>query len=484
VQRKRLIQSSVFLFLLLALLGGLSGCSHHRVETAPAWKGFRLRVAVPSAAAEAEVREAARGWQLRQQALPIEIVRWAGDQSPEAVAGADVWVLRPAELGRWADADKLLPVPTERLDDPTWTGLLPLFRDKLLVWGERDGRRAAYAYPLRGEAPLLCWRSDLLDRAAPRLSPPQTWAEIKEQAKTLFDQRKEPILPPLPHDDEELERLFYTVAASYVRRPLGENAKPDRTNDFAFHFDLDSGRPLINEEGFVNALQLLQDLQAYRPANTADKPDEAFRNGQAVFRVTDASSLASFARQPLGLSQVPSALRGSRVPYLGSASWIAVVPRTAPQPEAAFDLLADIAGPETSNQMALAPHRAGDVSWGGGVLRIEQLDPSVRLESFNLVRERPSGSSVATVADLRETLRVTLRSGAQNPVLPLRIPDQQRYRPVLIRQLRAALGPPEKRPTAKNALDAVAQEWQRIGEEKDRTKRVAEYRISVGLSAQ
>ncbi len=481
MQRKRLILGSVFLFLPFGLVVALAGCHGRKVDPAPAYKGVGVRVAVPSAAVETLVREAARGWQLRQQARPIDIVRYTGDQGPEAVADADVWVLRPAELGRWADADKLRPVPAEHLEEQIWTGLLPLYRDKLLVWGERNGRRAAYAYPLLGEAPLLCWRSDLLDNASPRLLPPQTWPEVKETAAALFASRKEPSLPPLPQDDEDLERLFYTVAASYVRRPLAENAHSDRNNDFAFHFDLDTGRPLINDEGFVRALQLLQDLQAYRPAGTAANSDDAFRDGPAAFRVTDAAAVASFSRNPLGLGQVPSALRGGRVPYLGSASWIAVVPQTAPHPEAAFDLLADIAGPETSNQLALAPHR--DPPWGGGILRTEQLDPSVRLESFDLARERPSGSSVATVADLRETLRVTLRSGAQNPVLPLRIPDQQRYRPVLIRQLRAALGPAEKRPTAKNALDAVAEEWQRIGAEKDLTKRVAEYRVSVGLSA-
>jgi ABC-type glycerol-3-phosphate transport system substrate-binding protein len=482
VQRKRLNLTSVFLILPLGLLVALAGCQRREVVPPPPYKDVRLRVAVPNRVAEAVIREAARGWQLRQQqALPLDIVVYTSEAGPEAVAGADIWVLRPAELGRWAAAEKLRPVPAEALEEQTWTGLLPLYRDKLVIWGEREGRRAAYAYPLLGEAPLFCWRSDVLDNASPTHLPPQTWTDLKDQAASLFASRHEPILPPLPADDEDLERLFYTVAASYVRRPLPENTRSDRINDFAFHFDLDTGRPLINEDGFVRALQLLQDLQAFRPAGTAADPDDAFRDGRAVFTVTDAAALVRFRDQPLGLSQVPGAQPGRRVPYLGSSSWIAVVPTSSPQSEAAFHLLADMAGPETSNQLALAPHL--DPPWGGGLMRSEQLDPGVRLESFGLARDRPSGSSRATVADLRDTLRITLRSGAQNPVLPLRIPDQQLYRPVLIRQLRAALGPPEQRPTAKDALDVVAREWKELGDKTDQKTRVAEYRVSVGLSA-
>ena len=376
-------------------------------------------------------------------------------------------------LGSWADAGKLQPVSDSRLQDPVWTSMLPLYREKLLVWGELGNHRAAYAYPLLGEAPLLCWRSDVVG-AADRREPPETWTELRDQAAALFAETGKPPLPPLPENDEELERLFYTVAASYVRRALSEHGRPDRANDFAFHFDLETGEPLINKDGFVRALELLQELQAFRPAKTG-RPDEAFRlaKGPTVFCVTDAAYLASFRDNPIGMGPVPGATRGNRVPYLGSASWIGMVPKTAPQGEAAFDLLADIAGPETSNQLALAlPHR--DPAWGGGLLRTEQFDTTVRLESFEL-------RNAAAVEELRKTLQWTLHSGAQNPVLPLRIPDQQRYRPVLIRQLHAALGPAENRPTAKAALDMVAEEWKRIGAESDLTKRKKAYQTSVGL---
>ena len=52
----------------------------------------------------------------------------AGAEAHSATA-ADVLVIRPAEMPRWAAAGKLLPVPQEFLDDHApyaWSGLLTL----------------------------------------------------------------------------------------------------------------------------------------------------------------------------------------------------------------------------------------------------------------------------------------------------------------------------------------------------------------------
>ena len=58
-----------------------------------------------------------------------------------------------------------------------------------------------------------------------------------------------PSLPPLPAGERELDRLFYTVAASTARRAVSADvaAGADVTDEdlFAFHFDLQTGRPRI-----------------------------------------------------------------------------------------------------------------------------------------------------------------------------------------------------------------------------------------------
>src|SRR5436309_203275 len=141
----------------------LAGCKAEGPPPPPPHAGVRLRVSCPDQASADHVAAAARGWKTRQQA-DVEVVRYDPRSGP-ASAGADVWVLPAAELGRRADAGEVRTVPAEVLDDEAyaWGGLLPLYRERLLVWDwDRDGRRLAYALPVLGEGPVLVWRTDLM----------------------------------------------------------------------------------------------------------------------------------------------------------------------------------------------------------------------------------------------------------------------------------------------------------------------------------
>jgi ABC-type glycerol-3-phosphate transport system substrate-binding protein len=333
-----------------------------------------------------------QAWAARRGAT-LQVVRYDPRTGPPA--DADVWVLAPSQVPHHAAAGRLLTVPATFTGDFTpyaWTDLLPQYREQLLVWD-----RAARAVPLLGEAPLCCYRADLLADPAHRaafkqrfgrdLDAPATWEQFAQIAEFFNDRVPGGhSLPPLPQDDWALDREFYTVAASHARRfaPTeeagpdpnreGEKARADYLNEiFSFHYDVRAGRPRIAHPGFVYSLELFKRLQAYRPAAAA-VPERAFQEGRAVLCVTDAPWLWAFQQTPalrdkVGVCRVPGGDRwfmfGSgqesrehvpnRVPYLGGVGWLAVVPRGAVRPDTAFDLLAELSEPATSGQVALAP---------------------------------------------------------------------------------------------------------------------------------
>jgi len=422
----------------------LAGCTSTIVPLSlPPHAGAVVTVSCPDEPTALLIKRHSHGWQSRNQA-EVKVVRYSAKDGPGQGPSADVWVLPAADLANWAAAGKLEPVPEAVISADSsyvWTGLLPLYREKLLVWD-----KVVYALPLIGEAPVCCYRSDWFDddihkaafekKEKRPLAVPATWADYERIAAyfATTGSPARPSLPPLPQDDAELEQEFYAVAAAYACRAVGEDEKAaaDQSAEiFSFHYDLRTGRPRIDSPGFVYALQRLQHLQPYR--GTGSAPLEAFRKGEAALCLAQAWQLAalqeksSAVRDCFGIclvpggegyfgtvgDMVPARLGPNRVPYLGSSAWLAAVPRDAAQREAAFALLADLSGRETSGQIVLDVRRGSRCA--GGAIRQDQLEDRTRWDAFDL-KEAPT-------KELKETLRQTLvHRGLKNPALCLRIP--------------------------------------------------------------
>lgn len=494
----------VNLFLLGAVT--LPGCavSQPQPPPPPAHAGAVVRVACPSEALARLIDKHSRGWQGRQQAH-VDVVRFDPVQGPEQAGPCDIWLIPAGDLGRWVAADRLLPVP-ETLTSPDsgvgWLGLLPLYRDKLLVWD-----RTVFALPVVGDAPLCYFRSDRFEDSRHQarfkqqyhrgLRPPATWEEFEQIAAYFAHPEGEPAgpsLPPLPADDEALDRVFHAVAAAYACRAVPEEEKvaaEQRAAVFSFHYDLQTGKPRIDSPGFVHALQLLQRLQRYRAPGTGSAA-EAFRTGQAVLCLGQAwagelfqRSKESKVRDRFGICRIPGgegyfATRGTMqpapsgvnvMPYLGAAAFLGVVPRSSANPEAAFALLADLAGRETSTQIVLDV--APGSRWAGGAVRQDQLGGRARWDAFDLDEAR--------LKELQESLRSTLDNRSlKNPVLCLRTPTSREHRRVLLEEVRSALLNGED---AQKALSRAARRWTEMDQQRGLDKVLAEYRISLGLLA-
>ncbi len=494
---RRPVFSSPVAGLLLAVLTGCGPTASTPQAPPRPFEGTALKVACPDEAARRVVERYGRDWAARQ-GVRLEAATYDAATGPEAVAGADLWLIAPASLGRWAAADRLTPLPDEYRRPAAgeegrpkydWAGLLPLYRERLLRWGER-----AYALPVLGEAPLCFYRLDLFadpaqraafrDRFGRDLAPPTTWEEFADLAE-FFNGRPgtSSSLPPLAGDDE-IDREFYAIAASYAVR-AADSLKPSDGGDphtaFSFHCEFATGEPRVASPGFVRALELMRRLQACRaPAAGGPGPD-AFAAGRAVLCLADASWIGRFqksaARPRFGVARVPGSRAvfdyatgkeeapagGNYVPYLGAGGCLGVVPRGAAGAEAAFALLAELSGPEKSRQIVIEP------DWGGGAFRRDQLSDAAGWSSFGLDQTQ----TAALLQALRQTLT---HPGLSNPATRLRLPREAEYRRALLDEVRAALAG-KKEPAA--ALKAAAERWRAL---EPAEQRRADYARSLGFA--
>lgn len=498
MQRKNVtivIVGSVLLFSSIGCRGTLPP------DPPPEFQGQTVRVACPDELRDLVVAQS-RVWEARQEARVL-VSSYPAGAPPEGVV-ADALLFAPADLPRLVTAGRLQKIPeemTRRGADFDWDRLLHHYSEQLVLWN-----RIPYAVPIVGEAAVCVYRSDLIDspqwqkrftawmaKSHPGverpLRAPASWEEFALLANFFRDEHPSgkpgPSLPPLSENADGVERLYMQVAAGYVRRAVrrDEQRGPDYLDDvFSFTFDQNSGTPRIASPGFVRALQTLIRLQPFRPPGASRQPVEAILEGQAVLGIVEVSAVAklqaSKLRDKIGVCAVPGSemyftaggeertlKQGvNRVPYLGGAGWLAGVVPSSAQAEAAMDLLAELAGPIRSSQIAQEPR------WGGGPTRIDALIRD-RWDSFDLDAPR--------TRLLRETLNRSLQShGLENPATVMRLPDRLAFRDALVAGLRRSL---LEKADASESLRGVSQKWKSIIEKRGAANHRRDNRLGLGL---
>ena len=394
--------------------------------------GVVLTVAVADPADREFVRQLGRSWATRNGA-EVRISETLFDGT------ADVGLIAPADLPKWAEAGRLLDVPSERKEptDPfRWDDLLRPYAVRLTTWGDRT-----YALPVLGEGMVLVYRRDAFDGKDGRPAvPPATWDDLAAAGQALGPAS----LPPLPTASDRLLAEFFTAAASYDRPAVGRLAAGGllREDFFAFQFDPASGDPRLHARSFVHVAGLFQQMQAYR----GRQPDAvaAFRSGEAKVGVLTLAELGRVGPEVaagLGIGPLPGArvtfdasgkeLRTerelvNRVPYVGWGGRLGVVSASSAVPAAAWDFLADAGLPDRSALEVLA-----DPRWGAGPYRTSQLEARARSRWYAYGLTGPDTERLTTA------LRDNLGLGVENYRIRLRTPNHADLDAALDAALRA-----------------------------------------------
>lgn len=415
-------------------------------------KGVTLKLSCPDAPLAAAIGPVARAWANRTGAT-VEIV-----PTPMTPGDAtDLGVIGFTDFGAWAERGDLAPAPPSlrTADSPyQWSAVLAVYRNQVTAWGGQ-----VLGLPLAGDGHVLVYRADRLadkataDRFTKELrrnpTPPATWDEFAQVAFFFTQLDGKPCLPALPDDAGKLAGSFLRIAASYDRPALAEAALAKIASDanfaasvLSFEFRVDDGEPRIAGPGFEAAAGLVAGLKPCRGA-VAD-PVEALKAGAvlAVLSLEEVSRLPKDGaavqgrfgvapvpgtRTPIdpttGRPRPPGEATTNYVPYVAGGR-LGVVRKTSRNAAAAFELLAELSGPDGSQQVLSA------TGLGAGPFRSLHIDRERMLPwlgyGFDAERSRALLEAVRSFAGVQ----------VGNPALGLRGPDHAALSASLAAELR------------------------------------------------
>lgn len=368
--------------------------------------------------------------------------------------------------------------------DPTaglWPGVFPLLRAQELVW-----RRQPMGVPLGSPLLVVYYRQDLLDRLGRQA--PKTWAEYAVLARLLADRKRLGQGPPV---DQPWHGVLEPLGDGWGGLVLLARAGAYATHrgNYSTLFHVDTMVPLIDGPPFVRALEELvaaakTGLVQNRPADPVAVRN-AFWAGHCGMALTwpsgalklpdslDSSTRVGFAELPGAedVYHVGSKLwekrrkdEDIRIPMLGLAGRVGVVPTSAPAPDAAFRLLFWLSDEQWSRQVKPVASSSPMTT----IYRRSQL-PGVR----DWV-EPP----VSPAAASRYGRAVEQALSRPRGLLALFVPGRDEYLAALDKAVRDAV---DGRQSPSVALQTAAAVWQKTTDRLDRQRQRSAYRQSVGL---
>jgi len=371
----------------------------------------------------------------------------------------------------------LEPVPQAMIDSPQFQDVLPHYKD-IAMWGD-----TYYQVPIDGDRHYLQYRQDVMADPAFQaefqaaysrpLAPPKTWKEFRDVAE--FFQNKQTSAGQTLAGAVEITKKDDLMFSQFIKRAAPYAKHPDVKG--GFYFDVETMKPLINTPGFVEALQDFVEMQDFYPAGGTNwglaDVIQSFGKGDAVLSdcwddpFIQAMQAESGIHNKVAASLSPGSTKVwnrktnqwdafpnvNYAPYI-AWGWTSAVSKDSPQKEAAFDFLGFF-----SNEA----NHASDLLVGRyGVNPFRQVD----LQKDFWMQSAGWDESVAT--SYVETFSA-MNSNA-NRVYDLRIYQGRLYMKALETGVSRAL---TKRSTPQEALDYVAQEWEKlnrtIGVEKQRS---------------
>ncbi|MDS4041638.1 MAG: extracellular solute-binding protein [Candidatus Competibacter sp.] len=448
--------------------------------------GTRARPFIASA-----IEMAAKGWE-KQTCGKVNILEFPVDQLYQTYLGSlvtgegkfDVITFGPF----WTPdfAPYLSDMPAMMRGTESWNDILPVYRDRLMVWNSRY-----LSQTIDGDQHILYYRLDLF--ANPReqqrfeekygypLAPPATWDQYYQIAE-FFNRPTANLWGTAEAYRRGGEQFwyFFTHAAAYTHHPKLPGS---------MFFDPDTMDAQINNPGWVKALEdYINGLNVAPPGAlgfTSADIHNIFAGGSVAMNfdwgdtgVNAADAKTSLIPGKVGTAMLPGSKRVwnyktkrwdtfpevSRAPFLAFGGWQAAVPANARHIEAAWNFIEWLSSPEVSGEAMVTPQA------GINPYRYSQLTNTDRwLRIF-------------TPEEAKLYLNAQLESlNSPNVALDLRIPGHFAYTQALEVQLTRALN---FEISPQEALNNVAKAWNALTDRFGRDQQRVAYRASMGLDSE
>ena len=457
----------------------LAGCGSRvtTVSTGPAPKpfaGIALAIACPDPAVAAVIGPITRSWAGRTGATVTS------STDPRA----DITILRPFAFGEAAAKGEILPLP-KSVREPghsfQMSNVPDVFSEGVAGWAGKPS-----GVVIATDAAVLVYRKDRFDEATTRtafktranrdLAPPNSWDDAVTIAEFFRERDGKPSLGPLPASPTKLLDLYHRVAACTERPAITpSNTAGRKLNDQAFaaeavsfHFRYDSGAPRLTSPGFVLAASQLAKLQPFRAEGTSDDPVADLEKG-AVFAVLTMAELAKLPKgadeavpPKYGVARLPGsrrfydALANAVVPVNGAEAnyipyytggLIGCVSSQSKNSEAAFDLLAELGGPNGAAAIV------GEPTCGSGPSRPTLVEAGKKNVWYSY------GFSATETDALLRAIKPYVMTDLRNPVVAPRGPGMEKLFAAFEPHVRAAITGKVK---PEDAMAAAQAEWVRM----------------------
>jgi multiple sugar transport system substrate-binding protein len=370
-----------------------------------------------------------------------------------------------------------------------WNDIMPFFRNFSASYGGR-----IYTIPLDGDFQMVYYRTDLLKQAG--LKPPETWDDYLKIAAAF--NKKDLNGDGTPDFGSCIAKkrnaqsywMVWSVAAAFLQS--------QGTKQGSF-FDLDTMKPLVNNEAFAEALRIYVETGKYGPPDELNWDVGDSRSGFVTGRCAlsvDWGDIGPLAVDPKtskvqdkvgavilpGTRRVldrktgklvacagqicPYATNGvSHAPFAAYGGWSGAINKAAPVKvkDATYAFLSFVSQPAQSSV---------DVTIGA-----TGFNPYRRTHFTNLAPWLKSGMSEAGAKNYLGAIQASLNS--PNMVLDLRIPQNQRYQQVVLDTAVAKLLAKEN--TIDQTMKEIFDGWEAITNELGRDKQLKAYRASLSI---
>jgi len=370
-----------------------------------------------------------------------------------------------------------------------WQDIAPFFRNFSATFAGRT-----YTVPVDGDFQMVYYRTDLLSQAG--LKPPATWDDYLKIAATFHKKDLNGDGNPdfgsciAKKRNAQSYWMVWSVAAGFLQ------SKGTKQGSF---FDLDTMKPLTNNEAFAEALRIYVETGKYGPPDELNWDVGDSRSGFVTGRCAltldwgDIGTLAIDPKTskvkdkvgavilpgtrrvldrktgklvPCDKTTCPYATNGiNHAPFAAYGGWSGGINKAAPAKvkDAAYAFLSYMSQPAQANV---------DVTIG-----ITGFNP-YRISQFkNLNLWVKAGMSRAAALNYLGAIEASLNS--PNMVLDMRIPQNQRYQQVALDTAIAKLLAKEN--TIEEAMKAIYDGWEAITNELGRDKQLKAYRESLNI---